>query len=263
VILESAALAIACGTLVGLALGALGGGGSVLATPLLVYVVGVADPHVAIGTATVAVSVNAFANLIQHARRDTVKWPCAIAFALAGVVGAAIGAQAGQRVQGQLLLFLLSAVMLFVAWRMAFPPTLVEPAPESVRLSAKNAPRVLGFGLAVGLMSGFFGVGGGFLALPGLVAATSMPMLNAIGSSLLSVGAFSFTTAVSYTVEGRVAWAIAAEFILGGVLGGLLGLRVAQTIGRNRQQFGRAFAAAMVIVALTMAYRSGAAMGYW
>ena len=85
-------LSFGSGGLVGFALGLLGGGGSILAVPLLVYVVGVKDPHVAIGTSALAVSVNAFANLISHARAGTVKWPCAIVFALAGIAGAALGA---------------------------------------------------------------------------------------------------------------------------------------------------------------------------
>ena len=78
-----------------LSLGLLGGGGSILAVPLLVYVVGVKDTHVAIGTSALAVSANAFANLISHARASTVKWPCAVLFAVAGVAGAAVGAALG------------------------------------------------------------------------------------------------------------------------------------------------------------------------
>src|SRR5690606_22222767 len=88
-------LSFGSGTLVGFALGLLGGGGSILAVPLLVYVVGVKDTHVAIGTSALAVSANAFANLISRARAGTVKWPCAIMFAAAGMAGAALGAHLG------------------------------------------------------------------------------------------------------------------------------------------------------------------------
>ena len=81
-------LAVLSGGLVGLTLGLVGGGGSILAVPLLLYVVGVQDPHVAIGTSALAVSVNAFANLIAHSRAGNVKWPCAVVFGLSGVAGA-------------------------------------------------------------------------------------------------------------------------------------------------------------------------------
>ena len=103
------------GGLVGFALGLFGGGGSILAVPLLVYAVGIKDAHVAIGTSALAVSVNAFANLTSHAQAGTVKWPCAIVFALAGIAGAALGATLGRHVDGQHLLFLFGIVMLIVA----------------------------------------------------------------------------------------------------------------------------------------------------
>src|SRR6185503_20532809 len=89
-------LAILCGGAVGLILALIGGGGSILATPALLYVVGVADAHAAIGTSAIAVSVNAFANLINHARRGNVHWPAAAIFAASGVAGAALGATVGK-----------------------------------------------------------------------------------------------------------------------------------------------------------------------
>src|ERR1700674_2803230 len=99
-------LAILSGTLVGFTLGLVGGGGSILAVPLLVYVVGVPSPHIAIGTSAIAVAASAAANLAGHARAQTVKWPCALVFAVAGIVGAAGGAQLGKMVDGSRLLML-------------------------------------------------------------------------------------------------------------------------------------------------------------
>src|SRR3954468_6222300 len=89
-------LTIFAGGIVGFSLGLIGGGESVLAVPLLLYVVGVRDPHVAIGTSALAVALNAFANLAQHARAGTVKWPCAVTFAVSGVIGAVIGSTIGK-----------------------------------------------------------------------------------------------------------------------------------------------------------------------
>jgi uncharacterized membrane protein YfcA len=103
-----------------------------------------------------------------------------------------------------------------------------------VRLDRSSAlrllPRLTGTGFGVGMLSGFFGIGGGFLIVPGLVTATSMPLLNAIGSSLVSVAAFGATTAVSYAISGLVAWPVAILFILGSAAGGFFGARLARRL---------------------------------
>ena len=99
--LLQAALALVCGSLVGFSLGLVGGGGSILAVPLLVYVVGVPDPHVAIGTSAVAVAANAAANLFGHHRVGNVDWRCALIFAGAGIAGALVGSTLGKMVDGQ------------------------------------------------------------------------------------------------------------------------------------------------------------------
>src|SRR5882757_5176703 len=104
--------AVASGALVGFSLGLVGGGGSILAVPLLLYVVGVAEPHVAIGTSALAVSVSAFVNFAGHCRAGTVKWSCAALFAGPGVMGAAIGSTLGKLIEGQRLLFLFALVMI-------------------------------------------------------------------------------------------------------------------------------------------------------
>jgi uncharacterized protein len=100
------------GGLVGFILAVVGGGGSILATPLLLYAVGIPSPHIAIGTSAVAVSANAFANLIGHARQGNVRWPCAAVFATAGLIGVVAGKQlAGNR----LVLQRMFAIVIFAA----------------------------------------------------------------------------------------------------------------------------------------------------
>lgn len=242
-------LALLSGSFVGFTLGLIGGGGSILAVPLLLYVVGMADPHRAIGTSALAVAVNAFANLAQHARRGTVKWPCAAVFGLAGILGAAIGSTLGKLVDGQRLLFLFGLVMIVVAIVMARPRT--ASAGADVHLDRQKAPRLIAVGLAVGGLSGFFGIGGGFLVVPGLILGSGMAMLNAIGSSLLSVGLFGLTTSVNYAISGLVDWVIALEFIGGGVLGGYVGTRLAAHLAPQRATLNRIFA---VLVATVGAY---------
>jgi len=108
------ALAALCGSAVGFSLGLIGAGGSILAVPLLLYVVGIEDAHVAIGTSALSVAANAFGNLIGHWRAGNVKWPCAATFAIAGIVGAAIGSSLGKLVDGQKLLFLFALAMIAV-----------------------------------------------------------------------------------------------------------------------------------------------------
>ena len=135
-----------------------------LAVPLLLYFVGVPNAHIAIGTSAVGVSLNAAANLVGHARRGSVRWPCAIAFTLAGIVGAAIGSTIGKLIDPQPLTLLFAIAMVAVAGSMWRPRHGAESA--NVHLTPQIAMRLIPIGLGVGLASGFFGIGGGFLIVP-------------------------------------------------------------------------------------------------
>lgn len=249
-------LSFGSGTLVGLALGLLGGGGSILAVPLLVYVVGLKDTHVAIGTSAFAVSVNAFANLISHARAGTVKWPCAIVFALAGIAGAALGAILGRHVDGQHLLFLFGLVMLAVAAGM-FGRRAAGGNPQ-VKIDRSIAVRLAGTGLVVGFLSGFFGIGGGFLIVPAIMLGSGMATINAVGSSLVSVGLFGLTTATTYAVAGLVDWRVATIFVMGGIAGGLVGVKLSVHLSEKRDVLSKGFAVAVLFVAAFVLWKSSA-----
>jgi uncharacterized membrane protein YfcA len=252
--LTQAALAIASGSLVGFSLGVVGGGGSILAVPLLVYVVGLDNPHVAIGTSAIAVALNAAANLAMHAQAGNVKWRCASVFAAAGVAGAFLGSTLGKMMNGQRLLALFAVLMMVVGALMLRDRS--YKGDPTVRLSRENLPKLLGLGLLVGLLSGFFGIGGGFLIVPALMLAAGMPMLNAIGSSLLSVTTFGLTTAGNYAWSGLIDWPVGALFVAGGVLGGLLGTRSAKSLASRRGALTTAFATLVFAVALYMLVRS-------
>jgi uncharacterized protein len=251
-------LAIASGSMVGFVLGLVGGGGSILAVPLLVYVVGVPSPHIAIGTSAIAVALSAAANLAGHARARTVKWPCAITFAIAGMVGAAGGAQLGKMVDGTRLLALFGGLMIVVGALMLRPrKTAGNP---DIRLTRESLPQLLpmliGLGLVVGALSGFFGIGGGFLIVPGLIGATAMPLINAIGSSLVSVMAFGLTTATSYAWSGLVDWRLAALFVVGGVFGGGLGIQLAKHLSAHKSALARTFSSIVIVVGIYVVARS-------
>ncbi|MBS0535761.1 MAG: sulfite exporter TauE/SafE family protein [Proteobacteria bacterium] len=251
-------LAIASGSLVGFTLGLIGGGGSILAVPLLVYVVGVSSPHVAIGTSAIAVAASAAANLAGHARARTVKWGCAIVFAVSGMAGAALGAQVGKMVDGTRLLSLFGALMVVIGVLMLRPRK--SGGDPDVRLTAETRatllPWLIGGGLVVGALSGFFGIGGGFLIVPGLIGATTMPLINAIGSSLVSVTAFGATTAASYAWSGLVDWPLAFMFIAGGALGGLIGTRLARHLAGHKHALTRVFSGIVIAVGLYVVGRS-------
>ncbi len=241
------------GILVGFILGLVGGGGSILAVPLMLYLVGIDNPHVAIGTSALAVAANALSNLFVHARRGNVRWPCASVFASAGVAGAYLGSTLGKAIDGQRLLFLFALLMIVVGILMLRKRNAEGNA--GVRLSKGNAPALLGLGAFSGALSGFFGIGGGFLVVPGLVAATGMPMLAAVGSSLVAVSAFGLATAINYASSGLVNWQLAAVFIVAGSVGGIIGARASTSLAQHRGMLNIVFASLIFLTAAYMLLR--------
>ena len=252
-------ITVVSGSAVGFTLGLIGGGGSILAVPLLLYVVGLPSPHVAIGTSALAVAVNAFANLIGHSRAGNVKWPCAAVFAVSGVVGAFAGSSVGKLMDGGRLLFLFALVMIAVGFAMLRPRA--SEGDPGVRIDPRIAARLVFIGLLTGFLSGLFGIGGGFLIVPGIMLGSGMHILNAVGSSLLSVGAFGLTTAANYAAAGLIDWVVAAEFIAGGIVGGLIGLKLAVRLGKTKGLLSRVFAGVIFVVAAYMLYRNAGAFG--
>lgn len=241
------------GGLVGFTLGLVGGGGSILAVPLMVYLVGVPSPHIAIGTSALAVAANAAANLLPHARAGSVKWRCAGLYAAAGVAGAWGGSTIGKAFDGDKLLLLFAMLMIVVGVLMFKGRDASGNA--DVVLTRENAPKIAGFGAVTGLFSGFFGIGGGFLIVPGLIASTGMPMINAVASSLVAVAAFGLTTSINYALSGLINWPLAAVFIAGGIGGGLVGARVARHLSDKKGLLNSVFAVLIFAVAAYMLWR--------
>jgi uncharacterized membrane protein YfcA len=257
-----AMLAVGSGGIVGLVLGLVGGGGSILAVPLLVYLVGVSSPHVAIGTAAIAVALNATVSLGAHARQGRVKWRCAGVFASAGVAGSLLGAELGKAVDGQRLLALFGLMMIVVGLSMLRPAA--RPANDSVRLTQASAgyllPRLIGMGFGVGTLAGFFGIGGGFLIVPGLMLATGMALPSAIGTSLVAVAAFGLATAGSYAVSGLVDWWLVLLVVAGGVIGSIAGARLTSILATRKQVLSQLFGAGVVTVGTMIVVRGLAAL---
>lgn len=250
-------LALAAGGLIGIVLGLIGGGGSILAVPLLVYVVGVESTHAAIGTASVAVAANALIGLAGHARAGRVKWRCAGVFAVSGMIGAAVGAEAGKALDGQRLLMLFGLLMVAVGLSMLRKRK--TPDAPDVRLTRESAaillPRLVPTGLGVGLAAGFFGIGGGFLIVPGLIAATAMPLTFAVGTSLVVVAALGLTTATSYSISGYVDWTLVALLIAGGIMGAVAGIGIGRRLAARKGLLERLFAGVVIAVGIFVTVR--------
>lgn len=244
--------ALLSGALIGFVLALVGGGGSILAVPLLVYFVGVGEPHMAIGTAAVAVALNAATGLAGHARAGNVRWPCAASFALAGVIGAALGAEAGKAFDGEKLLALFGLLMVVVGALMLRPRKGGEN--PDVRMTRETARPLLGrivpTGLGVGMMAGFFGIGGGFLIVPGLVFATAMPVSLAIGTSLVVVTALGATTAASYAWSGLVDWSLVGWMLAGGIAGSVVGRMAGKRLAKRKRMLEAGFAMLVIAIGL-------------
>ncbi|KPV45516.1 sulfite exporter TauE/SafE family protein [Alicyclobacillus ferrooxydans] len=244
-------LSVVSGGTVGFALGLLGGGGSILAVPLLLYVVGIHDAHVVIGSTAMAVAVNAYFNLLPHARSGHVRWKPAVWFAIFGAVGAAFGSFVGKLVPSKDILFLFAVLMLVMAYRM-MKGNLPGSSGDSAASQRGRFWRLPASAGTVGILSGFFGIGGGFLIVPALMYSAGLSMVEAVGTSLFSVGSFGLTTAVSYSLSGLVNWGIVIPFILGGAAGGIAGTMLASRLGKQKTTLRYVFSGVIAVVALYM-----------
>jgi len=244
--------AILSGGLVGFVLGLVGGGGSILATPLLLYVVGITNPHVAIGTGALAVAVSAALNLANYWRHRWVRWRPAIIFSAIGAAGTLAGSSLGKAVDGTQLLVLFGGVMFVVG--------LLMLRPHSGTGSSKPAAEWLlpVLALVTGAASGFFGIGGGFLIVPALLVATRMPIIEAVGTSLVAVTVFGLMTSLNYALSGYVEWMLALKFIIGGIAGGLAGALLAGRLAEHKRALNTVLA---VIILSAATYVTAQGMG--
>jgi len=245
-------IAAAAGALaLGLALGFLGSGGSILAVPILVYLLG-QEPKVAIAGSLAVVGAVALAGGLDAARRRAVAWRAVGFFGLAGIAGSVAGASLGARSPGALQLALFGGVMLVAASGMFFRRTPDEPASERPK---RPALALVLDGLLVGALTGYLGVGGGFLIVPALALLGGLPMGLATGTSLVIIALNATTGLVAHLVQqpallgaldGPVLGAIAAV----GALGSLAGRRLAGRL--DDRILRRAFAAALVVLAFVV-----------
>ena len=259
-------LGLPLGILIGMALGALGGGGSILAVPALVYVVGL-GPKSAVTTSLVVVGVAALGGMVGHWRGGRVRVSAGLWFGIAGIGGSLLGSRLNRAVDPTVLLVAFSGLMLIAAWRMwasarakgAASPVggpagiQVSDPPPAVHVEARRSTAyvVTTFvlaGTAVGFMTGFFGVGGGFIIVPVLVLVLGFDMPEAVGTSLLIIAINSGVALASRLATTGVDWHVAVPFTIAALLGALVGNRVAGRLPSTH--LVRSFAALLVVVAL-------------
>jgi uncharacterized membrane protein YfcA len=245
-------LGAGAGGVIGFTLALVGGGGSIMAVPMMLYLVGVTNPHVAIGTSAFAVSVNAATCLAGHVRAGTVHWRAGLLYAACGMSGAFVGSSVGKLFDGGKMILLFAGLMLLVA-AMMLRRRNVGVVLAGDRPGARH--RLVGLGAGSGTVAGFFGIGGGFLIVPALTIATGMPMINAVGTSLIAVFVFGLTTALNYAWSGYVDWLLAASFIAGGMLGSVGGVAAAQGLSTRGAALEKVFAGIILTVAIGMIAR--------
>ncbi|TRW88353.1 sulfite exporter TauE/SafE family protein [Mycolicibacterium sp. 018/SC-01/001] len=212
---------------VGLSLGLLGGGGSILMVPLLAYVAGLDAGH-AIAMSLLVVAVTSAVGALAHARAGHVRWRTGVLFGAAGMVGAYTGGWVSQFVPGSLLLVGLATVMIAAAIAM-----MRGRSAESVGVGESpthRPPALLLHGAAVGLVTGLVGAGGGFLVVPALALLTGLPMATAIGTSLLVIAMNSLAGLAGHLTAAAIDWRLAAAVTAAAVTGALLGSRFATRV---------------------------------
>jgi uncharacterized membrane protein YfcA len=260
-------LSFPLGAVVGLSLGLTGGGGAIFAVPLLVYGLDLA-PRTAVGVSLVTVGATAAVGCLQRFRAQQVELPTGLLFAGAGMLSAPLGAWLARRLPEPLLLLLFAALMATIAVRMArsarkAPAGLASTAdalddnagpscrrdPEGkLRLTSRCATVLAGVGLGTGVLTGLFGVGGGFIIVPALVTFSGMGMQRAVGTSLLVISLVSVSGIVSHFAVGEpLPVALTLAFLAGSVAGLWGGTRIARRLSGPRLQ--QVFAAAILAVA--------------
>lgn len=288
-------VSVIAGLVIGVILGTLGGGGAILALPVLVFALGL-SPHDAATASLIIVGITSAIALVEHARARRVRWRDGLVFGVVGIVGTSFGTYLGRGVHGQALLLSFAALLIVVAivmWRRssassratapgaASAPGAAEtgmaagaagtagmaagaastagaadPTPETAPATASRASTTMAAATVVGLLTGFFGVGGGFAVVPTLVIALGFAMREAVATSLLILTLNTGSALVARAVgEGiHVDWGIIAPFTVATVVGSFVGARLGPRLPERSLQ--RAFALLLVLVALYTAWKS-------
>lgn len=230
------ALTLLLSVLIGLSLGLLGGGGSILTVPILTYVAGL-DPKEAITTSLFVVGVTSLVSVVTHARKKRVKWRTGLIFGAAGMIGALGGGLAGNLVSDTVLMIAFAIMMLATSAAMIRGR---RERPETDARGELPMVKTLTAGMAVGLLTGLVGAGGGFLIVPALVLLGGLPMTAAVGTSLLVITMNSLAGFTGHLTSLDLDWVLTGGVSAAAIIGSLLGARLAGRIPETalRRGFG-------------------------
>ncbi len=234
---------------IGLSLGLIGGGGSIITVPVLVYVLGV-PAHRAIGMSLAVVGSTALVGTLLHHRRGAVAWRTASVFSVSGIASAYLGSKLTRLVAAPMLLLLFGLLMLVVATVMLTRKPPADDAPPHV----PSLPREILAGLAVGFLTGFLGVGGGFLIVPALVLFGGLAMKDAIGTSLFVIAVNCAAGILGHLSEGDADWRLTLMVAGLAVTGALAGTALSHRF--HPRHLRRIFAWFVVAVALFLIARN-------
>ena len=249
-------LALLSGGLVGVLLGATGGGGSLVAIPLLVYVVGVPVQN-ATAMSLIVVGYSSLFGAWNESRQQRVHAVSALLFSLTGMIGAWVGAHGQQLVPETLVLFLFGNLLLFISvwtfWKNNEGEHNDIPSGCAKEFSGRCALKALAFGWGVGLLTGFFGVGGGFLIVPALMFLMGFPIRLAIGTSLFIIALISIGGVVGHLKVAHLDVVLTGLLLLGSLLGLIFGAQVTRSIPAHHLRRGVAILIGVIGVLLVVA----------
>ncbi|MHB8650370.1 MAG: TSUP family transporter [Gaiellaceae bacterium] len=244
--MHGALLALPFGLAIGLSLGLVGGGGSILAVPVLVYVIG-EQVKQATTESLLIVGVTALIGGLDQARDGRVRWRVAAGFGIGGAGGALAGTALNRVASPSSILFAFALLMLAAAAAMLRRKG--EGGAEELDAHGRSLwLRVVPAGIGVGFLTGFFGVGGGFVIVPALVLLLGLSMPVAVGTSLLVIALTSASALAAHLASGSIDWPVAAAFTAAAVAGALAGSRLGARLSGAR--LTQLFAALIVAVAL-------------
>lgn len=216
------------GFAIGMALGLLGGGGSVLTVPALVYVVG-QTPQMAVTASLVIVGANSAAGVFFHRSQGSLNWRIALIFGGVGMVTAYLAAGMSKSLSPHLLMILFALLMLVVGATM-----ISRKPPQCEPCQSRGLPAIIAGGAGVGVITGFLGVGGGFLIVPALVLLVGMPMRQAVGTSLVVIVMNSLAGVLGHLSGLSLDLGVIAVFVTAGIMGAFIGSKLARRIQPDR-----------------------------
>jgi uncharacterized membrane protein YfcA len=237
-------VALFVGYIIGLVLGLLGGGGSILTVPALVYLVG-QTPQVAVTASLMIVGTNSALGALFHRSQGTLNWRVALAFGGTGMLTSYLAAGISKIFSPTLLLVLFALLMLFVALLMILRPTVARKLDEE---ASRNWMVVIAAGGVVGILTGVLGVGGGFLIVPALVMLVGLPMQQAVGTSLIIIAMNSLAGVLGHMGDVTLDMRLIAIFVVTGLLGTWSGTKLAQRLENKLLQ--RLFAVFVLVLAI-------------